>query len=35
MTKANEEYERYRIKQDEEYISSMDEMYQKYLKENN
>lgn len=35
MTKANEEYEKYRVKQDEEYISSMDEMYQKYLKENN
>lgn len=35
ITKANEEYEKYRIKQDEEYISSMDKMYQKYLKENN
>ena len=29
--KANEEYEKFRIKQDEQYISSMDEMYQRYL----
>lgn len=29
--KAESEYEKYRIKQDQEYISSMDEMYKKYL----
>ena len=33
IAKANEEYEKFRIKQDKEYISSMDEMYDKYLKE--
>ena len=33
ISKANEEYEKYRIKQDQEYISSMDEMYKKYLEE--
>ena len=32
--KANEEYEKFRIKQDKEYISSMDQMLNKYLKEN-
>ena len=32
--KANEEYEKFRIKQDKEYISSMDRMINKYLKEN-
>ena len=32
--KANEEYEKFRIKQDKEYISSMDRMLNKYLKEN-
>ncbi len=31
--KANEEYEKFRIKQDKEYISSMDQMLNKYLKE--
>ena len=31
INKANEEYEKFRIKQDQEYISSMDEMYKKYL----
>ncbi|MBQ8043337.1 MAG: virulence RhuM family protein [Clostridia bacterium] len=31
--KAHDEYEKYRIKQDEQYISSMDEMYKKYLEE--
>ena len=31
--KAESEYEKYRIKQDREYISTMDEMYEKYLKE--
>ncbi len=32
--KANVEYEKFRIKQDKEYISSMDQMFNKYLKEN-
>ena len=32
--KANEEYEKFRIQQDKEYISSMDQMINKYLKEN-
>ena len=35
VEKAEKEYEKFRIKQDMQYISSMDEMYQKYLKENN
>ena len=34
IQKANEEYEKFRIKQDKEYISSMDQMLNKYLKEN-
>lgn len=34
IEKANEEYEKFRIKQDKEYISSMDQMLNKYLKEN-
>ena len=34
IEKANEEYEKYKIKQDLQYISSMDEMYKKYLEEN-
>ncbi len=34
IQKANNEYEKYRIKQDQQYISSMDEMYKKYLEEN-
>ncbi len=34
IEKANNEYEKYRVKQDEQYISSMDEMYKKYLEEN-
>lgn len=34
IEKANNEYEKFRIKQDLEYVSSMDEMYQKYLEEN-
>ena len=34
IQKANEEYEKFRIKQDKEYISSMDQMFNKYLKEN-
>lgn len=31
VKKAESEYEKFRIKQDREYISSMDEMYKKYL----
>jgi len=31
LEKAEMEYEKFRIKQDREYISSMDEMYKKYL----
>ena len=34
IEKANEEYEKFKIKQDMQYISSMDEMYHKYLEEN-
>ena len=34
IDKAYDEYEKYRIKQDEQFISSMDEMYKKYLEEN-
>ena len=34
IEKAEKEYEKFRIKQDKEYISSMDEMYKKYLDEN-
>ncbi|MGN0973647.1 MAG: virulence RhuM family protein [Bacilli bacterium] len=34
LEKAENEYEKFRIKQDREYISSMDEMYKKYLEEN-
>ena len=33
LEKAEKEYEKFRIKQDMEYISSMDDMYQKYLTE--
>lgn len=33
IDKANKEYEKYRIKQDLEYVSSMDEMYERYLEE--
>lgn len=32
--KANSEYEKFRVKQDQAYISSMDELYKKYLEEN-
>ena len=35
IEKAENEYEKFRIKQDKEYISSMDEMYKRYLEENN
>lgn len=34
IEKANQEYEKFRIKQDKEYVSSMDEMYKRYLSEN-
>ena len=34
VEKANKEYEKFRVKQDAEYISSMDQMLDKYLKEN-
>lgn len=34
VEKAESEYEKYRIIQDQEYISSMDKMYNKYLNEN-
>lgn len=34
LEKAENEYEKFRIKQDREYISSMDEMYKRYLAEN-
>lgn len=33
IEKAEEEYEKYRIKQDREYISSMDELYKRYIEE--
>ena len=35
VEKAENEYDKFRIKQDQEYISSMDELYTKYLEENN
>jgi hypothetical protein len=35
IEKAENEYEKFKIKQDTQYISSMDEMYQKYLNESN
>lgn len=34
IEKANKEYEKIRVKQDKEYISSMDKMLKKYLSEN-
>lgn len=34
VEKANKEYEKFRVKQDTEYISSMDKMLNKYLNEN-
>ena len=34
IDKAYKEYEKYKIKQDKEYISSMDKFYSKYLEEN-
>ncbi len=35
VEKAESEYEKYRVIQDQQYISTMDEFYNKYLKENN
>ncbi|MGM9875651.1 MAG: hypothetical protein ACI310_00250 [Bacilli bacterium] len=35
IEKAENEYEKFRVKQDREYISSMDKMYKIYIKENN
>ena len=35
VEKVEKEYEKFRVKQDRDYISSMDEMYKRYLKENN
>ena len=35
VDKAEREYEKYRVIQDQEYISSMDEFYKKYLEGNN
>ena len=34
IDKAYDEYQKYRVKQDEQYISSMDQFYKKYLEEN-
>ena len=34
LKKAEQEYEKFRIKQDRKYISSMDEMYKRYIEEN-
>ena len=34
VEKAESEYEKYRVIQDQKYISSMDEFYNKYLEEN-
>ena len=33
ILKAESEYEKFRVKQDKEYISSMDEMFKRYLEE--
>ena len=35
LGKAENEYEKFRVVQDQKYISSMDEFYNKYLNENN
>ncbi len=35
IEKAENEYEKFKVKQDAQYISSMDEMYQRYLDESN
>ncbi len=34
VDKAEDEYEKYRVMQDQKYISSIDEFYNKYLEEN-
>ncbi len=34
IEKAESEYEKYRVIQDQKYVSSMDEFYNKYLEEN-
>ena len=34
IDKVYDEYQKYRVKQDEQYISSMDQFYKKYLEEN-
>ncbi len=34
IDKANKEYEKFRIKQDKEYLSSMDDLYRRYLQDN-
>ena len=34
IDKAYDEYQKYRVKQDKQYISSMDQFYKKYLEEN-
>ena len=34
VEKAEKEYEKFRVIQDQKYISSMDEFYNKYLNEN-
>ena len=35
IEKSEKEFEKFRVKQDMQYISSMDKMYQRYLEENN
>ena len=35
VEKAEKEYEKFRVIQDQKYISSMDEFYNKYLNESN
>ncbi len=35
VEKAENEYEKYRVIQDQKYISTMDEFYNKYLNESN
>ena len=34
IEKAESEYEKYRVVQDQKYVSSIDEFYNKYLEEN-
>ena len=35
VEKAEKEYEKYRVIQDQQYVSTMDKFYNKYLEENN